>query len=320
MAPYLFGAGGALADSLAMSEVEIRRRVGWSLREEFSRHRDDASLAAAQYVFEPAHTAIQIALTEAWRERGIEPGATAGRSAGEFAAGYASGALTLAEAIELACRAGRLSTGPCGRGRVLFVAGAAENLDALRASAPAAFDVVGDVSAEASLIACVPDALESVVAFLKSHGLWCRVEPISFAAHSPLLDACASAFLEPVASPIAGSRARVPRYSAITGAAIDPGPLPESHWWDVLRQRMELRRLFDRLLADGYRVFLEIGGRASYETIVAESARRLQQDAICLPTMRWTEPLGVVMDETQAALRGLTGSGRRAEPGIPADR
>ena len=48
---------------------------------------------------QPASLALQVALTELWRSRGVAPGAVVGHSFGEVAAAWAAGALTLEQAL-----------------------------------------------------------------------------------------------------------------------------------------------------------------------------------------------------------------------------
>src|SRR5207249_3158491 len=116
IAGSLLAEKGVIRDTLMRCEPLIRERLGWSLATECS-----AGQFASQEVRQPVLTAVQIALTEGWRERGVEPDAIAARSGGEFAAEYARGTLTLENAIEVACRISCFIRDGRGAGRPVWV-------------------------------------------------------------------------------------------------------------------------------------------------------------------------------------------------------
>src|ERR1700731_1102542 len=86
---------GAIRETLLRCERLISGHLGWSLQAVCA-----GGQFASEEVREPALAALQIALTEGWRERGVMPDIVAGRCAGEFAAEYARGTLTIEGAIE----------------------------------------------------------------------------------------------------------------------------------------------------------------------------------------------------------------------------
>jgi acyl transferase domain-containing protein len=90
----LFAQEGAMRDVLLRCEQLVQERLGWSLRGVFA-----TQLFDNEQLRDPALTALQIALTQGWRERGVEPDVIAARSGGEFAAEFARGAITLEGAI-----------------------------------------------------------------------------------------------------------------------------------------------------------------------------------------------------------------------------
>jgi acyl transferase domain-containing protein len=130
-----------ICDILNRCEQLIRERLGWSLHE---------VCAAEQFALEelrpPSLTALQIALTEGWRERGVEPDAVAARSGGEHAAEYARGTLTVANAIEVACRVSCFIRERRGAGRMFLINLGLSETEHLRRAGPVPFYVLADVA------------------------------------------------------------------------------------------------------------------------------------------------------------------------------
>src|SRR6266566_5869619 len=82
-------------ETLRRCSRQIERYLGWCLEEEFTRDSETYRLHALEEYFEPTLAAIQIALSEVWRSRGVQPDAVVGMSSGEFAASYIAGVLSI---------------------------------------------------------------------------------------------------------------------------------------------------------------------------------------------------------------------------------
>jgi acyl transferase domain-containing protein len=309
MTPHLYAAEGALEASLAASETQIRKHLGWSLRDELEKRVDDDSLAAAEFMLEPALAAIQMALTDAWRERGVVPDAVAGRSGSEVVAGYARGLLTHDEAIELACRASLVMCDSRAAGRLVRVTLALKTVEAIQASAPVPFHIVTDAWSDITMIACDVPHVDPLIEFFRAHGADdCRVEPMLVGAHSPLMDPAREEFVRPLesASTRVQSTARLAGYTPAIETVYQDVSQDAAYWWDlVLRRPLRLRAHVRRMVHDGYSVFLEIGTRVSYDRFLHDVDTELGTKSLPLATMRRMEPLQPVMDESLATLARL---------------
>jgi acyl transferase domain-containing protein len=263
-------------------------------------------MAKFEFALEPWLTSLQIALTEALWEAGIRPGVVAGRSAGEFAAGYAQGALSHHQALDLAVRVSRMISSGRTAGRVILVPASAEQSDALAAASPVPFHFVADNRADGTYVACAESDLEALLVFMRSRGLVCRVEPMGVAAHSPLMDAYARDFLQPFASG-GHKHSRVASYSSVTGARNDGRTLDLEYWWASIRQPVQVRTMFQRMISDGCRVFVEIGGRSSFGPLLQEAAAMVHREIVVIATMTVAESPAVSIPRAVGRIREACG-------------
>lgn len=304
MAPHLYGTRGALRESLAASETEIQRRLGWSLERELMRCTDDTAFETAQDILEPALTAVQIALTDAWRERGVVPDGIGGCSCGELAAGYARGVLSRADALELACRVSRMFQHSQGLSRIIAVSWPVRQVEPLLTRTPVPFHIAADGWADVTILACQAADLAALLDFLKAEGAIVRLLPISLGAHSPLVEGLADEFMRSLESGDAARTPCIPGYSFSGTPSPDRWPSP-SYWWSGLRRRLQVRQNLGRMVSDGYTVFVEIGGRLAFTTALREAAIEFGKTVVSLPTMRWGESAMAVMDESEQRLARL---------------
>ena len=297
--PYLWSYAGVVRETLAECERLIEARMGWSLEEVLSIPRQHVP----QDTVEPALTAVQLALTRAWLERGVRPDAIVGRSGGEFAAEYAHGALTIEGAIEVACRWSRLQHERRGVGTLLVIQAGLEELAQLQPASPAPFFPVADVSDDVTVVSCETAAVPGITGYLASRGVRHEATGFTCGPHSPLIDEWKAAFVEPVIETRAQAPAS-PYYSA--GAqAPDPGSSYAQRMWQSVRSPALFGRTLQRLIDDGCNIFLEIGGKPTIAARVQIRARQARKEIAVLPTMLEWEPAKPVMDRTQAALAGL---------------
>ena len=305
--PYLSSSSRVVRETLAECERLVEARLGWSLKEALS----TPGPHAPQDKVEPALTAVQIALTRAWHERGIRPDAIAGRSGGEFAAEYARGTLPLESAIEVACRWSRLQHARRGAGTMLTIHAGLEQILRLQQASPAAFFTVADSADDVTVVSCAADDVAPIAGYLAAQGVRHERTGFTCGPHSPLIDGWKEAFVEPLVETRTEQPA-IPYYSA--GAqAPDHGTSYAVRMWQAVRSPALFGRTLSRMIDDGCNVFLEIGGRP---TIAARTLIRrglAQKKVAVLPTMLEREPANLAMDETQIALAHL-GVGVSASP------
>jgi len=314
----LFGEKGAIRDVLIRCERLIRERLGWSLEKVCI-----AEQLPSDDQREPCLTALQIALTEGWRARGVKPDAIAARCGGEFAAEYARGTLVLEDAIEVACRFGLLVRDRGGTGRMLAIRLGLSLTERLQRSSPVEFSIAAD-SDDSTVIACAADAVGKLTALLAANRIEYRIIDSVMAPHSPAIDEWKADLVKPLSGKMP-DLPLVPYYSAAASGQ-DVGTSYTMRLWRTVREPALIERLLDTLIADGFGIFLEIGSEPLLGARVQHRAFVAGKKLVTLPRARMAAfhavaavagnkvvrlpmppatPLHVVMDGTQEILRKL---------------
>jgi hybrid polyketide synthase/nonribosomal peptide synthetase FtdB len=192
---------------------------------------------------QPAGLALQVALTELWRARGVEPVAVVGHSFGEIAAAWAAGALTLEQAFEIAAHRSRLEQTLVGEGGMVAVASLElpPGVELAAVNGPSSFTLTGDV-----------EGVEGT-----------RLK-VSIPYHSARADRLRDAFHAAVGH-IRAHTPRIPFFSTVADADVtDPG-----YWWRNLREPTRFDAALRRMAH--LRTFVEIGPHPALAGLVVES-------------------------------------------------
>jgi acyl transferase domain-containing protein len=191
---------------------------------------------------QPAGLALQVALTELWRSRGVEPAAVVGHSFGELAAAWAAGALTLAQTFEIAGHRSRLEQTLVGRGGMVAVDSIErelpEGVELAAVNGPGSFTLTGDV-----------DAIEG------------KRLPVSVPYHSRHAEPLGEAF-ERAVGHIRARATPIPFFSTVAGARVTD----RGYWWRNLREPTRFDAALRRMTH--LRAFVEIGPHPVLSTLV----------------------------------------------------
>jgi len=203
---------------------------------------------------QPAGLAVQVALTELWRARGVEPAAVVGHSFGEVAAAWAAGALTLEQAFELAAHRSRLEQTLVGSGGMVAVSSPelAPGVELAAVNGPSSFTLTGDVD-----------------------GLDGKRLPVSVPYHSSRADRLRDAF-EAATGHIRARAPRIPFFSTVAGARVtDAG-----YWWRNLREPTRFDAALRRMTS--LDTFVEIGPHPALAALIPDSV----PGAVAVASMR----------------------------------
>jgi acyl transferase domain-containing protein/aryl carrier-like protein len=238
---------------------------------------------------QPALFALEYALSELWRSRGIVPAMVMGHSVGEYVAACVAGVFSFEEGLALIAERGRLMEAlPAGGSMAaVFAAEAqvapriarfADRLAIAAVNGPEETVISGEARAVAAVLdACTADGIKS------------RPLEVSHAFHSPLLDPMLDA-LERRAASVAPAAPRIPIISNLTGAAFPVGTGPDARYWRRhAREPVRFAAGVEALRAAGVTALVELGphptllalaGRAAPAAswLIAASLRRGRDD------------------------------------------
>ncbi|WP_437568146.1 SDR family NAD(P)-dependent oxidoreductase [Sorangium sp. So ce542] len=249
----------------------------------------DGRLLEEADVVQPAIFAIQVALAALWRSWGIAPDAVVGQSIGEVAAACVAGALTLEDAAAVICAMGRLVRQKSGSGGVAVVELSADDAARALAGHEGRLFLAGSNSEGSTLISGEPAALEALLQALADQGVTGRQVRMDYASHSPHMDALCPELTRALQG-IAPRAGEAPIYSTVTGARLDGAAQGAAYWARNLREPVRLDAALDRLIDDGFGVFLELDPHPVLAHAVASSLARKGRSGVALPSLRRDEP------------------------------
>jgi acyl transferase domain-containing protein/acyl carrier protein len=250
-------------------------------------------------VIQPLTFAVQVALADWLRARGVRIDAVAGHSMGEVAAACVAGALTPGDAARIIVHRSRLLKTIAGRGAMLLVELSAAEAEAALAPWRENVSVAVVNGPRTTVLSGAPAALDVLRTELEARGVFCRPVKVDVASHSPQVDA----LLAPLAAGLAGVAPRsvsggVRFYSTVTAGPLDGGALDAAYWGRNLRAPVRFAETVRRLAEDGYGVFVEV----SAHPVLAPALRDCLDGAgTVVELLRRDEP------EAEALLAALAG-------------
>ncbi|WP_062436441.1 hybrid non-ribosomal peptide synthetase/type I polyketide synthase [Herbidospora daliensis] len=200
---------------------------------------DPAAEIVRTDVAQPLLVVYGIALARQLRAWGVTPDAVAGHSVGELAAACVSGRLSLADAVTFAAERGRLMHDLCPPGAMAVVP---DDTDLPPGVTVAAVNAPGRIVVAGSVAAVEP--------------LGGRRLDVARAFHSPLMEPALAPLTE-AAAKLTVSPPEIPLISTVTtewNPSFDPAYLR-----DHAARPVRFADTIDRLIAEGYNTFLELG-------------------------------------------------------------
>ncbi len=217
-------------------------------------------------ITQPATFAVEYALARMWMGYGVQPAAMIGHSVGEFVCATLAGVMSVADAVRLVARRGRLMQ-DMAPGSMLSVRMAAPQLEALL---PASLSIAAFNSPQSCVVSGQTADVEAFRDRLDAEGIGARLLQTSHAFHSSMMDAA----VPPFARHLAGVRLTPPQFpivSTLTGnvltadQAVDP-----QYWARHLRAPVAFSQAFQCLAATPGRLFLEVGPRTALTTLARQ--------------------------------------------------
>ena len=280
----------------------------FSLLEELAKDEKTTRLAETE-VGQPAIFAMQLALCELWKSRGITPSAIAGHSVGELAAACVAGILTLEEAARIIVIRAQVMSG-CAR---LTGAMLAVGLDE-----EAARDLIARHDPEASIaafngpksltIAGLRTSLEPMAAELEKREVFNRFVRVQHPFHHALMQPAADALTAALAD-LRPREETIPFFSTVTGERCSGEDCTAAYWGAGIRQAVQFVSAVKSMAAENIDVWLEISchpalaisiqeclAEADKKAPVVSSTRREREQEAALEAALDLHRLGVAVD------------------------
>lgn len=266
----------------------FQREAGWSILAEMLAE-EGASRMAETHIAQPANFVVQAGLAAMWEARGVEPAAVVGHSVGEVTAAYVAGVLTLEEAVKVSFHRSRIQHKAAGLGTMLAVglgeaeaaallAGHGERVSMAAANSPSATTLAGD-----------REVLEAIAAELEQRGVFNRFLRVEMAYHSPYMDRLRPELLESLAD-LAPRPPKLPLYSTVFGQRVSGVAYDAEYWCRNVREPVYFAKAIDHLLAEGHRLFLELGPHPVLSSSLRECAQTAGITALNVASLRRGEP------------------------------
>lgn len=242
----------------------------------------DAEALLPTSVMQPAIFAVEYSLARMWMSFGLHPVAMAGHSVGEFVAATLAGVFSLADALRLVARRGRLMQAQ-PPGAMLSVRMAA---DAVLQRLPAELSLAAENSPGACVVAGPHAAIARLQAQLEGEGIACRALNTSHAFHSAMMDAVVAPFRAEIEA-VPRSAPTLPIVSTVTGEWLDESTAASPGYWARhLREPVRFATALGRLLeADAPPVLLEVGARATLAALARQHPALQQRRAAVVSSL-----------------------------------
>ncbi|MFG1665505.1 SDR family NAD(P)-dependent oxidoreductase [Streptomyces sp. Y7] len=312
MARDLLDRDPVFADELDRCDAALRPFTAWSVT---SVLRGDAGAPGLDRVdvVQPVLFAVMVSLAAVWRARGVRPDAVVGHSQGEVAAACVAGALSLNDAAAVVALRSRALTELSGTGTMAVVALPHTDVEAQLAAHDGRISVAAVNSGRSTVIAGAVDAVEVLLADLDRQQVFVRRLDVDYASHSTQVETVRTTILDELDG-VTTYPTSVAWYSTVTGAPVT-GELEADYWYTNLREPVRFAPTVERMVADGYRCFVELAPHPSLLTAL----RTVDEDLIAVGSLRRDEDGPACLDRAAAELHvhGRRIDWRRLVPPTP---
>lgn len=235
---------------------------------------------------QPALFAFQYALGRLWAQWGVRPDVVLGHSLGEFTAAWAAGALEAADALRLVARRGALMQSLADDGGMLAVFADQRIVADRLATFGGGLAIAAINTRRNTVVAGSRSELDRLAAALELEGVTSHPLNVRRAFHSPQVEPILDEFQAAAAA--IPSRPPTGRWiTNVSGAFWPTGRAPDAeHWRSHMASPVRFEEGVRAALADGVRLFLEIGPSTVLTGMAREVVKDAGSDAVCIPSFQ----------------------------------
>lgn len=310
MGADLLATDSVFREAIDAVDAALSPHTGWSVAEVLAGPPAGLSVSATE-IAQPLLFAVQVALVEVLRRQGVEPAAVTGHSVGEIAAAHVAGALTLEQAARVIAARGRSQAATAGTGRMAVVSLPREEAEKAVEAHPglsvACVNTARDVT-----VSGPADRLAALRADLTRQGVACTVLDVDYAFHSEAMDPVE----EPLRAALEWLRptpVRIPMLSTVTAATVEGPELDADYWWRNVRRPVLFAPAVQRLLGEGYDVFVDIGPHPVLRPYLRRLTEKCTAPVAVVPTLAKDEDGPAAL---RTALAALAAAGARLDWGV----
>ncbi|MFE1291211.1 SDR family NAD(P)-dependent oxidoreductase [Streptomyces sp. NPDC058751] len=300
MARELLDRSTVFADELDRCDAALRPFTAWSVAAVLRGDEGAPSLERVDVV-QPVLFAVMVSLAAVWRARGVRPDAVIGHSQGEVAAACVAGALSLSDAAAVVALRSRALTELSGTGAMAVVALPHDEVEARLAGLGGRVSVAAVNSGRSTVIAGDVEPLDALLADLDREQVFVRRLDVDYASHSTGVEPLRATVLDELDG-VTTFPASVAWYSTVTGEPVTE-ELEADHWYTNLREPVRFAATVERMMADGYRHFVELSPHPSLVTAVRTVAEdHGHEDLVVVGSLRRDEDGFACLDRAAAEL------------------
>ncbi|MBF6240918.1 HAD-IIIC family phosphatase [Nocardia otitidiscaviarum] len=257
--------------------------TGWSLVDRLT------GMTAADLtdfpVVQPLLFATMAGLAATWRAAGVTPDAVVGHSQGEIAAAYCAGVIELDDAARIVVARSRLMQTVPEPGAMAIVRLPEAELTPRLERADGRVSVAAVNVPDATVVAGAQADVERLVAELDRDGVSAQLRAAGrgYGGHCRLIEAIRG----PLSAELADLIAEAPAtqwYSTVTGEPVNDEIGPD-YWYRNARETVRFAATVERMIADGFRYFVELGVHPSLTAAVRTVSEGLAREVVAVGSL-----------------------------------
>ncbi|WP_241741100.1 type I polyketide synthase [Streptomyces sp. L2] len=299
MARDLLDRDPVFADELDRCDAALRPFTEWSVAAVLRGDAGAPSLDRVDVV-QPVLFAVMVSLAAVWRARGVRPEAVLGHSQGEVAAACVAGALSLNDAAAVVALRSQALTGLSGSGTMALIALPETELRAALAEHGDTISVAAVNSGRATVVAGAVQPLQALLDGLEARGVFVRRLDVDYASHSAQVEPVRAGLLDDLDG-VLTCPTDITWYSTVTTEPVT-GELAADYWYTNLRETVRFAPTVERMLADGYRHFVELSPHPSLLTALGTVGEDTGHDLTAVGSLRRAEDGPACLDRGAAEL------------------
>ena len=235
-------------------------------------------------IIQPVLVAIEIALGELWKSKGITPDIVVGHSMGEVAAAYLAEMITLDEAAQIICTRSKLMKQTSGQGAMMVTDLTLEEAEKRIADKRESLSIAVQNSSNSTVISGSPKGIELLLAQLDSEGRFCRKIKVDVASHSPQMDAVLPD-LKAELENLQAQNSKTVFYSTALNEKVDGEKLNADYWVKNLRNTVQFGAVIRSILSKDKAVFIELSPHPVLTNAIQENIEELGKQGKAIPTL-----------------------------------